>query len=177
MPVAARPREGADAGRRQRCRAKILLSTPTISTSGRALMLLSRWAAAPLHGWVGRSSPTAAATSIQSGYTASVGDEGVRFRSHIDEASISSLRRRGGVQERLGSDIIMALDECPPHDAGSAVFRKPRPDPSLAERCLKAHRRRTRLSMASCRRHGPGAARQSAVHLTSLDFPGYAIGA
>src|SRR5512136_2009852 len=45
-----------------------------------------------------------------------VDDRGVVFRSHID-GSEHFLTPQGAVQvqQRLGADIIMALDECPPY--------------------------------------------------------------
>ncbi len=43
-------------------------------------------------------------------------EEGVQFRSHIDgSAHFFSPERVVEIQEALGSDILMALDECPPY--------------------------------------------------------------
>lgn len=52
-------------------------------------------------------------------------DEGVRFRSHID-GSEHFLTPRGviDIQSKLGSDIAMVLDECPPHDADTAYLAR-----------------------------------------------------
>src|SRR5262245_38162620 len=46
-------------------------------------------------------------------------DEGATFRSHIDGALLELTPERAvAIQENLGSDIAMCLDECPPGDAG-----------------------------------------------------------
>lgn len=48
-------------------------------------------------------------------------EEGVEFRSHIDGSSkFLSPEVSMEVQSALGSDIVMAFDECPPGDAGHA---------------------------------------------------------
>ena len=108
-----------------------------------------------------------------------VTDEGVIFRSHIDGSQhfiIPELIVQ--FQEQLGADIIMALDECPAHDDSfekvqRAVDRTHR----WAERCRRAQRGDGQALFAIVQ----GGVfsqlrRQSAEYLTSLDFPGYAIG-
>ncbi|HOX43274.1 MAG TPA: tRNA guanosine(34) transglycosylase Tgt [Myxococcota bacterium] len=67
-------------------------------------------------------------------------EEGVRFRSHIDgDLHLLTPERAVELQEALGADIMMALDECAPHDAAPRYL-----DQSLArttrwaERCLRA---------------------------------------
>lgn len=48
-----------------------------------------------------------------------ISDEGVVFASHLDGARIGLTPERAAeVQGALGADIAMALDECPPGDAG-----------------------------------------------------------
>ena len=45
-------------------------------------------------------------------------EESVVFRSHIDGSEFElSPERAVKIQEQLGADCIMCLDECPPHDA------------------------------------------------------------
>lgn len=47
-----------------------------------------------------------------------VTEEGIRFRSHIDGSEhFLSPQLAMDYQRRIGSDIVMVLDECPPHDA------------------------------------------------------------
>ena len=44
-------------------------------------------------------------------------DEAVVFKSHIDGAQlVLSPERAVQIQELLGADVMMCLDECPPHD-------------------------------------------------------------
>lgn len=67
-------------------------------------------------------------------------EEGVRFRNHINgDLTELTPEQAVAVQEALGSDIMMVLDECPPHDAEpryhqASVARTTR----WAERCLRA---------------------------------------
>jgi queuine tRNA-ribosyltransferase len=50
-----------------------------------------------------------------------LGEEGVRFKSHLDGAShMLSPERSIEVQEQLGADIIMAFDECIPYPSDHA---------------------------------------------------------
>ena len=108
-----------------------------------------------------------------------VGDDGILFRSHID-GSRHHITPELAIkfQEALGADIIMVLDECPPSDAGldrvvAAVKRTHR----WAERCQKAQRRSDQALYAIVQGGiFPELRRQSAAHLSSLGFPGYAIG-
>ena len=106
-------------------------------------------------------------------------DEGVTFRSHID-GSQHHLTPELAVayQERLGADIIMALDECPPHDGSPEEVKKATERTHCwAERCLKAQKRPDQ-ALYGIVQGGMSAElrRQSAQYLSSLDFPGYAIG-
>ena len=54
-----------------------------------------------------------------------IADEGVVFSSHVDGARIELTPERAiAVQAALGSDIAMALDECPPGDAPREVVER-----------------------------------------------------
>ncbi|MCJ7743868.1 MAG: tRNA guanosine(34) transglycosylase Tgt [Dehalococcoidales bacterium] len=108
-----------------------------------------------------------------------VSDDGVLFRSHIDGSEhLITPELAIQFQEALGADVIMVLDECPPHDSRfekvqAAVNRTHR----WAERCQKAHQRKGQALYAIVQGGVfPELRRQSAEYLTSLDFPGYAIG-
>jgi queuine tRNA-ribosyltransferase len=70
-------------------------------------------------------------------------DEGVRFRSHIDGAMHELTPERAvAIQESLGSDIAMVLDECPPADGKKEdVARAVRRTTAWAKRCLAAKKR------------------------------------
>jgi queuine tRNA-ribosyltransferase len=108
-----------------------------------------------------------------------IDDDGVTFRSHID-GSEHRLTPELAVQyqESLGSDIIMVLDECPPHDGTrSQVTEATERTHRWAERCLRARRRGDRFVYAIVQGGGFADLRRvSAEYLTALDFPGYAIG-
>ena len=108
-----------------------------------------------------------------------VKDEGVDFRSHID-GSLHTLTPELAIQyqESLGSDIAMVLDEVPSNEESrekvlTAMLRTR----AWAERCLATHRRKNQ-SLYAIVQGGvfPDLREQSAKHLTSMGFDGYAIG-
>ena len=76
-----------------------------------------------------------------------ISEEGARFQSHLD-GSYHLLTPENAVQlqEALGGDIAMALDECISHDARREYVRAST-ERTLrwAERCLKARRRKEQL--------------------------------
>jgi len=108
-----------------------------------------------------------------------VTDDGVLFRSHID-GSEHSLTPESIVelQEKLGADIIMALDECPAFSEGvSKVHEAVERTYRWAERCQKHHQSSGQLLFGIVQGGiFPELRHQSAAAITSLDFPGYAIG-
>jgi queuine tRNA-ribosyltransferase len=114
-------------------------------------------------------------------------DEKVTFRSHVDGSPVElSPERAVEIQHRLGADVMMQLDECPPLSAtreqvAQAVERSAR----WAGRCRDQWDRRERRSAqgASQALFGiqqggvhPGLRAESAGRLGALDLPGYAIG-
>ncbi|WP_085523247.1 tRNA guanosine(34) transglycosylase Tgt [Tuberibacillus sp. Marseille-P3662] len=107
-------------------------------------------------------------------------EEGVHFRNHLNGAKLFlSPEKSVQIQNALGSDIMMAFDECPPYPAEydymkSSVERTSR----WAERCLGANQNPDRQSLFGIVQGGEYEAlrRQSAADITSLDFPGYAVG-
>ena len=107
-------------------------------------------------------------------------EEGVEFRSHLDGSLLFlSPEKATEVQNALGADIIMCFDECAPYPADYEYVRESTARTSRwAERCLKAHRRPDDQALFGIVQGGmyPDLRRQSAKDLTSLDFPGYAIG-
>jgi len=108
-----------------------------------------------------------------------VSDEGIIFRSHID-GSQHYITPESTIQfqESLGADIIMVLDECPAHDDSfEKVQRAMNRTHQWAERCQKCQKRSDQALYAIIQGGvSPQLRRQSAEYLTSLDFPGYAIG-
>jgi queuine tRNA-ribosyltransferase len=82
------------------------------------------------------------------------------------------------LQEGLGSDIAMVLDEPSPSDAPVPQVRQAMERTHRwAERCLVSHKRTDQQLFAIVQGgFSPELRRQSAEYLTSLDFPGYALG-
>lgn len=110
---------------------------------------------------------------------AKLDDEQVVFRSHIDGSLLAlSPERAIEIQELLGADCIMCLDECPPADAPleairNAVERTTR----WAERCRRAHRRADQALFGIVQGGTDQGLRElSAGQLLPFDFPGYAVG-
>src|SRR5712691_1180967 len=70
-------------------------------------------------------------------------DHAAVFRSHIDGALLELTPEKAvAIQENLGSDIAMCLDECPPADTPPDYLREAvRRTVAWAARCRAAHRR------------------------------------
>jgi queuine tRNA-ribosyltransferase len=111
-----------------------------------------------------------------------IGDDGVRFQSHLDGATYF-LSPEGAVdiQASLGSDIMMALDDCLAYPASRHETEKSMKRTMVwAQRC-RAHFRsleRPRQALFGIVQGGvfPDLRRASADELVHMDFPGYAIG-
>jgi queuine tRNA-ribosyltransferase len=108
-----------------------------------------------------------------------VDDEQVVFRSHLDGALLElSPEKAVRIQEQLGADCIMCLDECPAHDVPidrlrEAVDRTTR----WALRCRDAHQRTDQALFGIVQGGTNQALRErSAEGLLPLEFPGYAVG-
>ncbi|MDY6907570.1 MAG: tRNA guanosine(34) transglycosylase Tgt [Chloroflexota bacterium] len=108
-----------------------------------------------------------------------VSDEGVLFRSHIDGSEhFITPERCIELQEALGADIIMPLDECHPYGDDREGARAAMARTHLwAERCRTGHRRADQALFAIVQGGTfPELRRESAAHLASGGFAGYAIG-
>ena len=108
-----------------------------------------------------------------------VNDDGVVFRSHIDGSShFITPEKAVELQEGFGSDIAMVLDEPSPSDAPLSKVRDAMERTHRwAERCLEAHKRNDQQLFAIVQGGFDSALRQcSAEFMSTLDFPGYAIG-
>ncbi|MBB6451896.1 queuine tRNA-ribosyltransferase [Salirhabdus euzebyi] len=107
-------------------------------------------------------------------------EEGVHFRHHLSgEKLFLSPEKATNIQNSLGSDIMMAFDECPPYPAEHEYMKKSVERTSRwAERCLQAHTRPNDQGLFGIVQGGEfeDLRKQSAKDLISLDFPGYAIG-
>ena len=111
--------------------------------------------------------------------TRKVTDAGATFRSHIDGQLLElSPERAVRIQENLGSDIAMVLDECPPGDAAPEVLRAAvRRSLVWAERCKAAHTRADQAQFAIVQGGTDVTLRaECAAELVAMDFPGYALG-
>jgi queuine tRNA-ribosyltransferase len=106
-------------------------------------------------------------------------EDKVVFRSHIDgsllELSPASCVR---IQEQLGADCIMCLDECPPHDAPLEKIQAAVDRTTVwAARCRDAQLRTDQALFGIVQGATNQAMRErSAAGLRPLDFPGYAVG-
>jgi queuine tRNA-ribosyltransferase len=109
----------------------------------------------------------------------SIDEAGIRFRSHLDGAPLM-LTPEGAIetQQKLGADVMMALDECTPYPADHA-----RAKASLeltarwAERCVRA-RTSEAQALFGIVQGGVYAdlRRLSASQITALDCDGFATG-
>jgi queuine tRNA-ribosyltransferase len=113
------------------------------------------------------------------GHLRDLDEDGVTFRSHIDGSSHrftpESVVR---IQEELGSDIAMVLDECTPYPATEDEARESfERTTRWAARAKAAHVRDDQVQFGIVQ-GGMHAhlRRQSAAEIVGLDFPGYAIG-
>ncbi len=111
---------------------------------------------------------------------ADIDDDGVSFASPVDGAPLrftpASATR---IQNRLGADIIMCFDQCPPYpcdrdDVVAAVERTIR----WAAECRDAHARPDEQWLFGINQGGVHAdlRRQCAERLAEIDLPGCAIG-
>jgi queuine tRNA-ribosyltransferase len=110
--------------------------------------------------------------------TRKIDDDGVTFKSHIDGSTHrftpeSSIQ----IQNNLGADIIMAFDECSdPNDHAYSQIAMERTH-RWAERSLEAHRRSDQAIFGIIQGGvNPDLRKRSAEFISSLPFPGIAIG-
>lgn len=107
-------------------------------------------------------------------------EEGVHFRNHLNgDKLFLSPEKAMDIQNALGSDIMMAFDECPPYPAEYDYLKRSVERTSRwAERCLEAHSRPQDQGLFGIVQGGEfeDLRRQSAADLVSMDFPGYAVG-
>jgi queuine tRNA-ribosyltransferase len=111
-------------------------------------------------------------------------EEGVEFRSHLDGSKhMLTPERSMEIQRLLGSDIVMAFDECPRVD-------RPRDEIAASMELSMRWAKRSRDAFDAGGEHAAGAALfgiqqgaldeglrwQSAEALTAIGFDGYAVG-
>lgn len=107
-------------------------------------------------------------------------EEGVEFRSHIDGSKhFISPEKSIEIQNALGSDIMMAFDECTPYPASYEYAKNSMERTTRwAKRCKDFHKDWDRQALFGIVQGGmyKDLREKSAKDLVEMDFPGYAIG-
>jgi queuine tRNA-ribosyltransferase len=109
----------------------------------------------------------------------SIGENGIRFRSHLDGAPLTLTPESAvDIQQKLGSDLMMALDECTPYPA---EYQRAKASLELtarwAERCVAARTSTTQALFGIVQGSiYPDLRRVSAAQITAIPFDGYATG-
>ena len=110
---------------------------------------------------------------------AKVSEEGVIFKSHVDGSShFFSPEHSMEIQEALGADIAMTLDEPTPYPSDRAITETSlKLSSRWAARCKSAHHLENQ-SLFGIIQGGmyEDLRTQSIKEITEIDFPGYAIG-
>jgi queuine tRNA-ribosyltransferase len=109
----------------------------------------------------------------------SIDAQGIRFRSHLDGSALMLTPEAAvEIQQNLGADIMMALDECTPYPADYG-----RAESSLeltaqwAQRSLAAHHSASQALFGIVQGSiYPELRRRSASQITALGFDGFAVG-
>ncbi|MCI6821867.1 MAG: tRNA guanosine(34) transglycosylase Tgt [Clostridiales bacterium] len=109
-----------------------------------------------------------------------ISEEGVQFRSHIDGSKhMLTPEKSMEIQNALGSDIIMAFDECAPYPADRQYVKDSLERTTRwLKRCKDYHKNTEKQSLFGIMQGGMYAdlRKQSAEEIVELDLPGYAIG-
>lgn len=114
------------------------------------------------------------------GHMRKITEEGAMFASHIDGSRhMLSPEKSIEVQTDLGSDIMMAFDECAPPDATRKYIEKSQAlTTRWLERCVKAHRNPDKQALFGIMQGGfyRDLREKSAKEIVDMDLQGYAIG-
>ncbi len=136
-----------------------------------------------LHGFAGWKGPWLTDSGgyqvMSLGHLRRITEEGVEFRNHLNgDLLFLSPERSIEVQERLGADLIMAFDECPPYPASREYLER-----SLErtlrwlERSLRAKTRKDQALFGITQGGVELDLRERSTRETiRFDLPGYAIG-
>ncbi len=107
-------------------------------------------------------------------------EEGVEFRSHIDGSKhMLSPEKSIEVQTALGSDIMMAFDECAPYPADWGYVKQSMERTTRwLKRCKASQKDVEKQALFGIMQGGmyKDLRRQSSEEIVDLDLPGYAIG-
>ena len=114
------------------------------------------------------------------GHMRKITEEGAMFSSHIDGSRhMLSPEKSIEVQTDLGSDIMMAFDECAPPDATRKYIEKSQAlTTRWLERCVKAHKNPEKQALFGIMQGGfyRDLREKSAKEIVDMDLQGYAIG-
>ncbi len=113
------------------------------------------------------------------GHLNKLSEQGVVFKSHIDGKLIDlSPERSIAVQNMLGADIIMAMDDCPPATDLVRVREAVERTLRWLDRSIKAHQRPEVQALFGIVQGGTDLALRTfcATQVTQRELPGYAIG-
>jgi queuine tRNA-ribosyltransferase len=108
-----------------------------------------------------------------------IDDDGVEFQSHIDGARMRfDPKTAMEVQNKLGADVIMQFDECPPLPSDSTALRRAVDRTIRWARLCKQHHARADQTLFAIVQGGLDLdlRRQCAAALIDIGFEGYAIG-
>ncbi len=108
-----------------------------------------------------------------------INDEGVSFKNHRDGSNIHlSPEKAMQIQMDLGSDVVMAFDQCPPYSATKLeVENACRRTHDWLERCVFSHTKKDQalfgIAQGGC---FPDLRKKSIQKVLDFDLPGIAIG-
>ena len=108
-----------------------------------------------------------------------ISDEGVEFRSHLDGAKcFIGPKESMKIQMNLGSDIIMAFDECPPYPCSEKELEKAMERTHKWLKICKEVMTRKESLLFGIIQGGLSVPHrlESIKKVTSMDLPGYALG-
>jgi queuine tRNA-ribosyltransferase len=106
-------------------------------------------------------------------------EDGAEFQSHLDGSShLLTPERAVRIQENLGADILMPLDECPPADATPEALELATARTTRWARRSQEAKRRADQWMFGIVQGGTDLTlrERSATELMAMGFPGYSVG-
>ncbi len=111
--------------------------------------------------------------------TRKIKEDGITFRSHLDGSShVLTPEKCIEIQESLGVDIMMCLDECPPYPSTPQYMKKSVGLTTRWAKLCKDARKRRDNALFGIVQGGvfPDLRRESAEELTRIGFDGYSLG-